>query len=337
MSIQKNSTLELFKLLASYMVVFIHVLFHGKLGIIVDALARFAVPVFFLVSGFYSYQITCQKIRKRIRNIVTLLIFATVIFNIFDIAALLYWNRAGFVALLEKYTELSTYIHFLIFNLTVNASHVWYLWAVFYVYVIFYFVTKFQVKDKVIFPVSLLLLILHILLGEGLSVAGIKLPIWYVRNFALMGIPFFSAGLFVKKYESKFQFVPAYVIFASVIIGVSETVLSRCFLGENELYIGSLFILFAIVCTFIQYKDVKYPPFLTALEGCSTYIYIFHLTISYVLYVIYGMLGIDVSGSVILENLHPLLVCVSSTVFAYFFMKLLKYFKKIQLHKAKAG
>lgn len=336
MSIQKNSTLELFKLLASYMVVFIHVLFPGKLGIIADALARFAVPFFFLVSGFYSYQITCIKIRKRIRNTVTLLILASVSYNIFDIAVLQYGNRAGFVALLEKYTDVSTYIQFLIFNVTVNAGHVWYLWAVLYVYVIFYFVTKFHVKDKVIFRISLLLLLAHILLGEGLSVAGLKLPIWYVRNFALMGIPFFALGLFVRKYEYKFQDIPAYVIFVSVITGIFETVVSRWFFGENELYIGSLLILFAIVCAFIKYKDVKYPSFLTALDGCSTYIYIFHLTISYGFYVIYGVLGIDVSASVILENLHPLLVCVSSTVFSYLLLKILKYFKKIQIHKAKA-
>ena len=54
MNTQRNTTLELMKLLASYAVVFIHVLFYGRFGIIVDAIARFAVPFFFLVSGFFS-------------------------------------------------------------------------------------------------------------------------------------------------------------------------------------------------------------------------------------------------------------------------------------------
>ena len=63
MSSQKNSTLELIKLFASYMVVFIHVPFYGKYGDAIDAIARFAVPFFFLVSGFYSYQIDCEKIK----------------------------------------------------------------------------------------------------------------------------------------------------------------------------------------------------------------------------------------------------------------------------------
>ena len=64
MNAQKNYTLELLKLFASYMVVFIHVLFYGQTGVIMDTLARFAVPLFFLVSGYYSFQIRDEKIKK---------------------------------------------------------------------------------------------------------------------------------------------------------------------------------------------------------------------------------------------------------------------------------
>ena len=328
MSIRKNSTLELFKLFASYMVVFIHVTFHGKIGVAAVALARFAVPFFFLVSGFYSYQISCEKIKKRLRNILTLLILAVVCYNALEIAMLLRWNRNGLMALFEKFTDLSTYIKFILFNVPVNAGHVWYFWAILYVYLIFYFVTSLHVKDNLIFTISLFLLCLNVLLGEGLSILGIKLPIYYTRNFALTGIPFFALGLLAKKYEHKFQAIPNYVICICAIIGVLGTIISRYILGENELYIGSLFILFATSCGFIKYKDVKHPSFLTALEGCSTYIYIFHITISSVIYIIYSILDIDTYGSVIWENLHPLIVCVSSTIFAYFFIKILKKLQK---------
>lgn len=341
MSIQKNNTLELLKLFASYMVVFIHVSFHGKIGVVVDALARFAVPFFFLVSGFYSYQISCEKIKKRIRTILTLLILATVCYSTFEIATLLCWNTDGLVALFRKYTDLSTFINLLVFNVPVSSDlssgHLWYLLAILYVYVIFYFVTAFHVTDKAIFIISLSLLFLHVFLGEGLSVFGIALPFPFVRNFALMGIPFFAFGLFVKKYECKFKAIPDHVIFISLLIGVFESIISRCIFGPNELYIGSLFILFAAICTFTKYANVKYPPFLTTSEGCSTYIYIFHIIISSVIHITYGVLGIDIYSSVILENLHPLIVCISSTVFAYFLIKALKNHKRnLYLHKAKA-
>ena len=57
---EKNMTLELIKLFAAYMVVFIHVMFQGEFGVLVDALARFAVPLFFWVSGFFSYGISTE-------------------------------------------------------------------------------------------------------------------------------------------------------------------------------------------------------------------------------------------------------------------------------------
>ena len=47
MNKQKNGTLELIKLFASYMVVFIHVIFSAKIGTIMGTLARFAVPFSF--------------------------------------------------------------------------------------------------------------------------------------------------------------------------------------------------------------------------------------------------------------------------------------------------
>ena len=324
MSTQKNNTLELLKLFASYMVVFIHILFHGKMGVTIDALARFAVPFFFLVSGYCSYQITTEKIKKRIKNILTLFMLSAICCMSFEIIILLKYDTDGLIALFNKFTTLSTYLNLLVFNVPVNSGHLWYLLAVLYVYVIFYFTTKFHIKENVIFIVSLFLLVLQFLLGEGLSIFGIVLPTPFVRNFALMGIPFFALGLFVKKYEYKFRSIPNYMIFAFIIIGAFESVLSRFFFGENELHIGSLFILAALVCVFIKYADTKYPAFLTALEGCSTYIYIFHIMISTALCIVYGIFGIDIYSSVTLENLHPIVVCITCTVFSYLIIKISK-------------
>ena len=188
------------------------------------------------------------------------------------------------------------------------------------------------------FTISLFLLLLNLLLGEGLSLFGIILPIPIVRNFVTMGIPFFTLGLFVKKHEDKIHSIPNYVIPIFIVIGALESVISAYLLGTKEFYLGSLFILAAIVCVFIQYTNIKAPSFLTALDDCSTYIYIFHIMISTVIFIIYGILGIDIYSSLILENLHPIVVCISSTIFAYVFIKILKNIRKnnILLHKTKA-
>lgn len=328
MTTQKNNTLELLKLFASYMIVFIHVAFRGETGAIISALARFAVPFFFLISGYYSYQITTQKIKKRIKSILSLLVISAVCCNAFEIIRLIKYNKDGLVALFNKCTDLNSYIDLLVFNLPINSGHLWYLLAVLYVYVIFYFTTNFHTKEKTIFIISFFLLLIHVLLGEVLSVFGITIPFKFVRNFALMGIPFFALGLFVKKHENKFKKVPNYIIFLFVVIGAFESIISRHFFGENELHIGSLFVLIAFVCVFIKYANAKYPACLTALDGCSTYIYVFHIMISTILYIIYSVLGIDIYTFAILENLHPIIVCVASTIFSYVIIKILKKFTK---------
>ena len=327
MNLQKNNTLELLKLISAYMVVFIHVPFYGKLGVAVDALARFAVPFFFFVSGYYSYRIPCEKIKKRIRNILSLLILSTTSYTAFEIIKLLKYNREGLVAFFERYTELKTFVELVVFNAPANFGHLWYLLAIFYVYIIFYFATKLRVKENAIFAVSLSLLVLNLLLGEGLSLFGISLPTHVVRNFATTGIPFFALGLFVKKHEDKILRVPRYVIPTFLAIGALESVISAFLFGTKELYLGSLLILGAIICTFIQ-CNIKLPSFLTALEGCSTYIYIFHIMISTVILIIYGILGINIYASVITESLHSVVVCVASTVFAFVLTKILEKWRK---------
>ncbi len=331
MNVQKNSTLELLKLFASYMVVFIHVKFYGRLGPIMETCARFAVPFFFLVSGFHSYEITCDKIKKRIRNILTLLIFSVVCCTAFKVSTLLSkGNMADVTSYLSNYLDLVVLAKLLVFNITISSGHLWYLFAVLYVYVIFFFITKLRISDKIIFIMSFCLLFLHILLGEGLSIFGIVFPKSIVRNFLVMGVPFFGLGLLAKKYEHKFHSIPNYVIFACIIIGIIESILSRYFFGINELYIGSLFILFAVVCVFVKYSDIQCPSFLIALEGCSTYIYIFHIIIAAVMNRMYALFGIDKDSSIFFENTHPILVCIGSTILAYFIVRICKKVKQKQ-------
>ena len=146
-------------------------------------------------------------------------------------------------------------------------------------------------------------------------------------------------GLFVKKYEHKFRDVPVHVIPVSLAIGALQSVVSAYLFGTKELYFGSLLVLGALVCVFIKSTNVKIPSFLTALEGCSTYIYIFHIMISTVILIIWGMLGIDIYSSAILANLYPIIVCVASTVFSCVLIKVLKKVRKNapKAHKTKVS
>lgn len=47
----RNQSMDLAKLIASFFVVFLHVPFPGQIGQIIGCLARFAVPLFFILAG----------------------------------------------------------------------------------------------------------------------------------------------------------------------------------------------------------------------------------------------------------------------------------------------
>lgn len=333
MNVQKNHTLELLKLFASYMVVFIHVVFPGEMGSVVEALARFAVPLFFLISGFYSYKITCEKIKKRIINIVNLIVISaasygvcTLVFKTIEL--LIDGDMAGIASLFSNYFSLTAIANLILFSVPLSSLHLWYLFAILSVYIIFYFSTKFNIKDRLIFIIAFSLLGLNLILGEGLAFFKIILPEHILQNFWITGIPFFGLGLFVKKYEHKFDKVPNILILTSLIIGIAETVLCSHYFRNNPLYIGSLFIMLAIVCISMKYSDVQYPSFLTALEGCSTYIYIFHIAIAIGIEVIYTLFWPDTDLPMILKFIHPILVCVASTAISYLIIQLLSKITK---------
>ena len=335
MNTKKNTTLELFKLFASYMVVFIHVVFYGNLGIVMDALARFAVPLFFLTSGFFSYNISPEKIKKRIKHIFSLLLFATVIYIIFDISSLLFSGNLNKIpTYFSGFLNLSTLLKLFIFNMPISGGHLWYLWAILYVYIIFYFAAILHIKERIIFIISFLLLFLHILLGECLTVFGISVPIVVIRNFALMGIPFFVLGLFANKHQDKLCNISNKVIITAIIAGVSESLLSRYLFGKNELYIGTLLILFAFVVIFLKYPNIKHLHFLDKLDGCSTYIYIFHLMISSIVVRVFEAINLPIPFPIV-KSIRPLLVCVISTILAYIVMRIKKNSLKKQSKKIK--
>ena len=325
----KNMTLEVLKLGASYMVIFIHVLFSGTAGLVVDALARFAVPLFFLISGFFSYGISAEKIKKRIAHIVSFIVFASAFHICFNMTMILVKNSGKAVLeYLSGYLAPKALFKLVVLNEPISSGHLWYLFAMLYVYLIFLVLTKFHVGEKYIFTAALILMVAHVILGEGLSVGGIKVSIQLVRNFLLMGFPFFVMGLFLKKHENKLRSIANKWLFIMSVLGSIEAVLSCLLFGSNELYVGSVFVVFALTVVFVKYSDLRYPCFVEALAGCSVYIYILHIPISDFLSTFLAYCQINIYSSLLLENAYPVIVCIVSTAASYVLLQIIAQIRK---------
>lgn len=78
----KNISLYTLEGIACMFVIFIHCKFPEPVGDLVDTIARFAVPIFFIVSGFFNYSASKEKLKTRVFKLLRIFIFSSIIYII---------------------------------------------------------------------------------------------------------------------------------------------------------------------------------------------------------------------------------------------------------------
>ena len=147
---------------------------------------------------------------------------------------------------------------------------------------------------------------------------GIVVPPVLIRNFMMFGIPFFGIGLLVRKHLDDIILPKSNnIIWLFLILDATLSVVSRLLFGLNELYMGSLFILLGLVILALKYADRQYPRTVIRVTTCSTNIYIFHPLINECLKAMYTALKIQYRHSIVVQMLHPLAVCLITTLLAF--------------------
>ncbi len=311
----RNETIDVIKLVASYMVVFIHVLFYGNWGHAICAVARFAVPFFFLSSGYFSYNDNLERIKNKGIRILKLYLPIAAFYVVAGIVfSLLNGETQAISESLKAFTEIKSWIKFFVFNETVSSFHLWFLPALVYVYIMHFFIKKFKIKESVVLILSVVFLVTNLLLGEVLSAFRTNpIPIYCLRNFLLLGFPFFEFGCLAKKYQYKLSGIKTVWFILSLVAGIAVTLASRFTFSGNELYTGSILIVFALVGFSLKYSDKKYNKFIVLLSSCSTYIYLFHWFVRQVVYEIAPVFNIQLESTWFLM-LCPIIVCFLTTV-----------------------
>ncbi len=315
--IARNGTLDILKLIASYAVVLIHVSLGGAVGNAVNGMARFAVPLFFAISGFYSYGITRAQARSRTFKILRLALFTTLLYTAVDIIDAAFSDGlAGVGNYLLTWVNPSELLQLIFFNRPITSVHLWYLYALAYVYAIYCFLLRRGISLKRLTTVAAICLGVGLIFSEGLSFCGILLERMIYRNFLFMGLPFFTVGLLAAKHRDRITTIPKYVIILIIAVGAVESALSALLFELSEIYIGSLMILGGLIAFFIKQEERRYPKYLTTIAQASKYVYILHLLISEKLYVLYSLLP-EWLPQALFNTLHPFTVCAVSTAVGY--------------------
>ena len=95
-----NYCLDFMKGIACLFVVWMHCEFPGKTGVIVQAISRFCVPFFFMVSGYFCVNMSktatgcgsCLIINKKTKHILNLAIWATLFYLVWAVIRNLVWH-----------------------------------------------------------------------------------------------------------------------------------------------------------------------------------------------------------------------------------------------------
>lgn len=286
----RNYSLDLLKLIAAFMIVCIHFKSYGKIGEVITIFARFAVPVFFMISGYYAYNDDTKKIKGKIIHIIKIYIFAFVIYFCFNVVVKI---LAGQIR--EAIWYVSTYrrpryvLPVILFNESNTAMHLWFLGSLIYSYIIQQIIIKLKIKENLVYILSCALLLIHLALGIGLSVLGIETPAflaknYMLRNFLFMGFPLFSLGQFVKKNEemllNKVSVLHIVILFA---VSIIEAIVMRGVNWEKDLYLGAVLFGFALFVVALKMRDKTYSPKLITLFNTSTNVYLVHVMIGDIL------------------------------------------------------
>jgi hypothetical protein len=234
-----NLCLDFIKGLASLCVVFMHCEFPGVAGTIAQAVSRFSVPFFFMVSGYFCFYPEGYDrviIRRKTTHILNIILWSTMFYVLFAFAL----NREYVIT---RYKMLA----FGVFNQPfIIVGHLWFLFALLYDYFAFGLVSKGD-KIKLFYYISAVLFVLYVSLAQGAHLCGIKIPNMYYRNWLIEGLPFFFAGHWIHANQDKIKvsdnMLILIILVSTLLCLVERKIMGRDF-GVNIMTFPQVFALF---------------------------------------------------------------------------------------------
>lgn len=286
----RNESMECFKLVASFFVLLIHIKFPEPVGDLVTSLARFAVPVFFAISGYFSYQTRADRLLKRIFHIARLYIAAIVICAVLG-GLTAVGNGESLKGFLWGYvpgTENLAKLMLLQDSFFTGSGFAWYLLSIGISYVFLWLYVPFFGEEPVdyrpLYIIGVVLMALHLLMGEMTHAAGVSVPYMLYRNGLFMGLPLFTLGIFIREHGARILAnyrLSDWKLLGIVVLGFLMTVVQWKGVGTGELPVGVLVQVVAWMLLLSSHPTVKTSSRLVKtvianLGTVSTVVYLVH-------------------------------------------------------------
>ena len=342
MNKRRNFYLDFWKGIACFGVVFFHTYYafywgDRDVGNMLKAFFRFAIPLFFMISGYYCYYAdnaqTAKKLPNKIKHIFQINVVASVAWLFLQLVVGLFGDTHGGLSgmrdMLGAIFTPKKLIVWLLFNEDPFVKILWFLSALLYMYLAMMLINRFNLY-KASYVGAIICLVIHYFLGNVCKGFGIEINSIYYRNFLLMAFPFFMFGHYIHRNEKELlhKFTLKVCIFMFV-LGELLTIPEWYFLDKTEISIGAVLAAFAIFVLSLHVAERKAKSIITYIgTELSLFIYIIHMAVKLVMdkvaeKLFYSFPIVDLAYQV----LKPLLCFGISVVAGILFYKVMNYLK----------
>lgn len=334
---QYNYCLDFLKGIACMFVVFMHCEFPGTMGIAVQAISRFCVPFFFMVSGYFCFRPLVQQfdilnatavkgkgnhqiIKKKVAHIAKITLYASLFYLTFVFLQHLVFHNLNFAITWKNI------FNWVVFNVPkVVAGQYWFLFALLYAYILYGLLEKFNLR-RFSYILAGIMFVVYVILAQGMHLVGIGIPNYIYRNWLVEAFPYFMLGHWIHDNQERINIsnktLITIIIISTLLCWVERWIMGRDF-GVNIVTIPQVFALFVY--------GVKNP---TRHEGviqrlgrdCSMLVYILHPAVWHSFDGIYKIAGLSNNMSAL--YLKPILVLAISILMALLFNAILSSFDR---------
>lgn len=138
----RNYGLDLLKTVCAFLIICIHAPFPDLAGDIFTPLTRIAVPMFFMITGYYySHTKERQKEKKQIIKIFKLFASANILYLFWSIVKT-FIGGESVTAFTSNAFSIKSILQFVFLNESPFGAHLWYLGAILYVLIIIFLFEK---------------------------------------------------------------------------------------------------------------------------------------------------------------------------------------------------
>lgn len=236
-------------------------------------MGRFAMPFFFIVSGYYLFSADGHSeddLPRKIKHIIWLIVIIKAFFLVLDI---IYFSF-GIIDLKYLITSFVFYEN--------TTLHIWFVYALLVLYIWWWLMRKYGLNEKMIsIAISAVLMTLYLMTGIVLRILGVDeifgLPTMYINNglYNTIGVPFFTIGYYLHMYREEFdRMFSTEVLALLTVLGFVSPCIATNFIPGSIVYVGSvlasvgLFMLTFRVpegmlrCRFTEFAGKELKPYL---------------------------------------------------------------------------